>query len=118
MKRRVKYYYFFLMKVYMLKAYVVFAVKVIWIKATKSWRIAKFYASWVEYQKGIVYRERLFNFGLRQAINSFIEDKWAQEYCLKLRLQKEPSLRWRLLFVPFTIEKPSILQLAAENGYL
>ncbi len=82
----------------------------------KPWTIARFYAAWEEYQKGPVYRERLFDFGMLQAIMSFVEDKWTRDYCLKLRIKKEPDLKWRLLFTPFAIEMPSTLAIAAENG--
>ncbi|MCL5733099.1 MAG: hypothetical protein M1334_00330 [Patescibacteria group bacterium] len=109
--KRIKYYYL------LAKYHTLFAVKVIWIKITKPWIIARFYASWVEYQKGVVYRERLTDLGPHQAIFSFIEDKWTQNYCLKLRLQKEPGLKWRILFAPFTIEKPYILDIARESGF-
>jgi hypothetical protein len=82
----------------------------------KPWIIARFYAAWEEYQKGPVYKERLYDFGLAQAITSFIEDKWTRDYCLKTRLEKEPGLKWRLLLTPSAIEAPSLLVIAAENG--
>ncbi len=82
----------------------------------RPWIVARFYASWDEYQKGPVYKERLFSYGMLQAIMSFVEDKWTRDYCLKLRLKKEPGLKWRLLLAPCTIEAPSILVIAAENG--
>ncbi|MCL5733150.1 MAG: hypothetical protein M1334_00600 [Patescibacteria group bacterium] len=82
----------------------------------RPWTLARFYAAWEEYQKGPVYRERAFEFGMHHAIMAFIEDKWTRDYCLKIRLNKEPNLKWRLIFTPFAIEAPSILVIAAESG--
>lgn len=100
------------------KAYIPFALRVVKFEATRPWIVARFYVAWAEYQRGKVYKERLFNFGLRQAIFSFVEDKWARNYCFKIATRKDPLLKWRVLFAPFSIERPTLLMLAAENGYL
>lgn len=81
------------------------------------WWMARFYASWVEYQHSWVYRERLVHFGMAQAIHSFINSKFQQNYCLNLRLQKEPWLYWKIMFLPFSINVPEDLVRASEEGY-
>ena len=81
------------------------------------WWMARFYASWAEYSSTPVYRERLVCFGMAQAIHGFINSKFQQKYCLKLRLQKEPRLYWRILFLPFSIDIPEDLIIAARQGY-
>ena len=81
------------------------------------WWMARFYASWVEYSSTPVYRARLVHFGMAQAIYGFINSKWEQKYCLNLRLQKEPWLYWRILFLPFSILVPEDLVRASEEGY-
>lgn len=86
----------------------------VWL--TKPWWLARFNVAWIEYQRGPVYRERLVNFGLTQAIDWFFKSKFEQKYCLKIRLVKEPRLRWRILFLPFTINIPKDLIIAAKQG--
>ncbi len=62
-----------------------------------------------------MYRERLMIFGFSRAYEGFT--KWERQYCLKLRLQKEPRLRWKILFAPYSIIVPDDLQIAARQGY-
>ena len=40
------------------------------------WWMARFYASWVEYRSTYVYRDRLIQLGMAQAIYGFINSKW------------------------------------------
>lgn len=89
----------------------------LWTRLTRPWILAKFDVAWVEYQRGPVYRERLANFGLGRAIYGFFNSKWERKYCLKLRFQKEPRLRWKILFTPFSIPIPEDLVIASWEGY-
>ena len=79
------------------------------------WWMARFYAAWEEYSSTPVYRERLVCFGQAQAIYGFINSKWEQKYCLKLRFDKEPWLYWQVLFLPFSINVPDDLVIAAKD---
>ena len=97
--------------------YLIIRITRIKIFLIKPWWIARFYASWVEYQSTPVYRERLVYYGLAQAIYGFINSKWEQRYCLKLRLKKEPRLYWRILFLPFSVDIPKDLVRASQEGY-
>lgn len=89
----------------------------LWVYLTRPWVLARFDASWVEYQSGPVYRERLVNFGLGQAIYGFFNSAWERKYCLLLRYRKEPWLRFQIFFTPFSIPIPEELVAAAREGY-
>ena len=95
------------------------AMAIIYIKIFifKPWWMACFYASWEEYRSTTFYRERLVCFGLAQAIYSFINSKFEQKYCLKLRSKKEAWIYWRILFLPFSIDIPEDLMIASRDGY-
>ena len=87
------------------------------VQATRPWVLARFNAAWVEYQRGPIYRERLVNLGLGQAIYGFFNSKWERNYCLKLRFRKESWLRLKILFMPFGIPIPEELVAASREGY-
>jgi hypothetical protein len=97
--------------------YAATAVAWLWVRLTRPWVLARFDAAWVEYQRGDVYRERLVNFGLGQAIYGFFNSKWERQYCLKLRMEKEPWLRFKIFFMPFSVPIPEELVAASREGY-
>ena len=104
-------------RLYLVIYYLAMAITYIKIFIFKPWWMACFYAAWSEYSSTPVYRERLVCFGMAQAIYGFIKSKFEQKYCLKLRLQKEPLLYWKILFLPFSIDIPKDLIIASREGY-
>ncbi|GEM_PF-3741102 len=97
--------------------YFVMAISYIWIRVAPWW-LARFNASWVEYQRGPVYRQRLVSLGFGPATRLFINSQLERRYCLKLRFQKEPWLRWKILFMPFSFPVPDELIIAYQEGCL
>ncbi len=81
-----------------------------------SWVEARFYSSWEEYQRSQVYRERMVGIGFQYAFKRFLEDKGEQKYYLEIRETKKPMLRFRRLFIPFTISIPDMLEIAGQSG--
>ncbi len=80
------------------------------------WLEAGFYSSWKEYQRSEVYHERLTGAGFQYALNAFLRDRGEQKYYLKVKKTKEPLLRLRIWFAPFTISVPDMLEIASQSG--
>lgn len=81
------------------------------------WLYARFYAAWIEYQQDDHYRIRITIFGFRYAFNMFLDSQFEQQYLLERRFQKEPLLRLRYYFIPWTIEMPAVLETATCEGF-
>src|SRR3989338_4686309 len=83
---------------------------------TGPWRRAKFYTAWNFYQQDDVYRERLRALGFKFAVSAFLDSKANQKYCLKMELLRHPELKWRIIFLPWTIQRPDIFDIATNSG--
>lgn len=84
-------------------------------RATGSWQMAKFFVAWREYQRGDTYRTRLTLLGFRYAFETFLKyGEW--KYYLKLSLDRHKFLWWQLVFCPWSIERPVILETAARSN--
>lgn len=86
-----------------------------WTWMARPWIVAKFFAAWEEYQKNGHYRARLA-VGFSYALDTFFQNKGEQEYMLKIRLKREPWLKWRIIFFPWSIPTPAVLETAARSG--
>lgn len=89
----------------------------IYVVLRSPWIIARFYSAWEEYQKSVVYRERLFNLGFEYAFEFFFKNRWEWDYHLKNRLVKEPELAVRIRWMPWTIEVPALLETTSASGF-
>ncbi len=89
----------------------------LYVRLALPWTIARFYSAWEEYQRSVVYRERLVNFGFETAFEFFFKNKWEWGYHLKNRLVKEPDLAYRIRWMPWTIEVPAVLETASRSGF-
>ncbi|TSC73697.1 MAG: hypothetical protein G01um101444_479 [Parcubacteria group bacterium Gr01-1014_44] len=90
----------------------------LYVTLTCPWILAKFYTAWEYYQHDDVYRERLMTFGFRDAVKWFVDDKISRNYCLKKALEKNPELKWQIMFFPWSISRPDIFDIAADSGAL
>lgn len=54
--------------------------------------------------------------GFVKTVQIFMDDKFSRNYCLEQRLIKDPWLKWRIIFLPWTIERPDIFDIAANSG--
>lgn len=86
-----------------------------WVRLIRPWILARFYASWDEYQKNGHYRARLA-VGFSYAFDMFFQNKAEQDYMLKRRLEREPRLRWRIVLFPWSVSMPVVLETAASSG--
>jgi len=87
----------------------------IWfVELEGPWVKAKFYIGWEEYREHGHYRERLMALGFRYAFDQFLNrNEW--KYYYKKRVEREPHTYWRVLFFPWTVEMPPLLQTAANS---
>lgn len=92
------------------------ALIVCYVRLRSPWLKAKFYTAWEYYQHDDVYRERLMNFGFRDAVKWFLDNKTSINYCFKKELERHPELKWRIMFLPWTIERPDIFDIAVSSG--
>jgi|SRR3989344_9558179 len=90
----------------------------LFVQITGPWIMAKFYAAWEYYQHDEVYRQRLTLLGFKFAYESFVKNRISRDYCLKKRIEKEPALKWKILFLPWSIPRPPIFDTAALCGVL
>ncbi|PIR70212.1 MAG: hypothetical protein COU46_02610 [Candidatus Niyogibacteria bacterium CG10_big_fil_rev_8_21_14_0_10_42_19] len=81
------------------------------------WTLAKFKVAWEEYQQDQVYRHRIRALGLGYAIDAFVKDGTSREYLYSRRVNKDPLTRLQVIFIPWSIPLPAILQTVANQGY-
>lgn len=86
-----------------------------YLQATEPWQMAKFFAAWREYQRDDTYRTRLTLLGFRYAFETFLKyGEW--KYYLKLGLDRHKFLWLQLMFCPWSVERPAVLETAARSG--
>ena len=91
-------------------------VILLYVKLELPWVKAKFYTAWEYYQKDEAYRQRLTILGFKEAVRMFLDSQPSQNYCFKKQIEKYPQLEWQVLFLPWSIQKPDIFDIAAASG--
>lgn len=94
----------FIVKFFLLKTYV--EVRMPWLKA-------KLFIAWDEYHQRGHYRERVSIFGAMEAYRMF-KDHSERNFYFKRAVERDPALKQKWLFHPFTFEAPDLLTTLAE----
>lgn len=94
---------------------IIYSFLYIWVSMKLPWFLAKVYIGFQEYHEHGHYKERVGIVGSFNSIEMFLNfSEW--DFYYRRAVKRDPSLRWKRFFNPWSFEMPPLLETAGQAG--